>query len=191
MTYVQKDKVMKKVVLALVFLALVVAVSYYGAVVQKERTKAAYDRGKEESVHQVEEYAKRFDSLAYSVRRQELEAAESLWQRELAYRWAYDSLARIVSLGESKVDTLKMKSELALSDKEKTESGIDSTKEKSLLKHKRILSYYKKRCRALPKDLSPYEKRVALVEIRDETAQKFSIALSELDKIRADNKLDY
>ena len=31
----------------------------------------------------------------------------------------------------------------------------------------------------------------ALVEIRDETAQKFSIALSELGKVRADNKLDY
>ena len=182
---------MKKVVLALVFLALVVAVSYYGAVTQKERTQAAYERGKEESTHQVEEYAKRFDSLAYSVRRQELEAAESLWQRELAYRWAYDSLARIVSLEKSKTDSPKTKLEPAQHDKEKTESGIDSTKENSLLRHKQILSYYKKRYRALPKDLSPYEKRVALAEIRDETAQKFSIPLSELDKIRTDNKLDY
>jgi len=86
---------MKKVVLALVFLALVVAVSYYRAVTQKERTQ------------------------------------------------------------------------------------------------EQILSYYKKRYRALPKDLSPYEKRVALAEIRDETAQKFSIPLSELDEIRTDNELDY
>jgi hypothetical protein len=181
----------KKVILALVFLALVVAVSYYGAVMQKERTKAAYERGKEESVHQIEEYAKRYDSLAYSFRRQELEVAESLWQRELAYRWAYDSLARIVGLEKGKTDLLKMKSESVQSDKEKTESGIYSTKEKSPLKHRQILSYYKMRCRALPEDLSPYEKRVALVEIRGETAQKFSIPLSELDKIRADNKLDY
>lgn len=182
---------MKKVVLALVFLALVVAVSYYGALMQKERTKAAYERGKKESALQIKEYAKRFDSLGYSVRRQELEAAESLWQRELAYRWAYDSLAKIVSLEKSKIDSAKMKSEPAQSNKEKTESRIDSTKEKSLLKHKQILSYYKKRYNALPKDLSPYEKRVALVEIRDETAHKFSIPLSELDKIRTDNKLDY
>lgn len=182
---------MKKVVLALVFLALVVAVSYYRAVTQKERTQSAYERGKEESTHQVEEYAERFDSLAYSVRRQDLEAAESLWQRELAYRWAYDSLARIVSLEKSEIDSLEMNSEPAQSDKEKTESGIDSTKEKSLLKHKQILSYYKKRYRALPKDLSPYEKSVALAEIRDETAQKFSIPLSELDEIRTDNELDY
>ena len=182
---------MKKVVLALVFLALVVGVSYYGAVVQKERTKAAYERGKEESIHHIEEFTKRFDSLAHSVRRQEHEVAESLWQRELAYRRAYDSLARIVNLGESKVDSLKMKSEQVQLDKEKTDSRIDSTEEKRSLKHEQILSYYKKRYRDLPKDLSPYEKRVALVEIRDETAQKFSIPLSELDKIRADNKLDY
>lgn len=79
-------------------------------------------RGKEESTHQVEEYAERFDLLAYSVRRQELEAAESLWQRELAYRWAYDSLARIVSLEKSEIDSLEMNSEPAQSDKEKTES---------------------------------------------------------------------
>ncbi len=148
-------------------------------------------RGKEESTHQVEEYVERFDSLAYSVRRQELEAAESLWQRELAYRWAYDSLAKIVSLEKSKTDSLKTMFESALPHKEKRESGIDSTKENSLLKHKQILSYYKKRYRSLPKDLSPYEKRVALAEIRDETAQKFSIPLSELNKIRTNNELDY
>ena len=182
---------MKKVVFALVFLALVVAVSYYRAVTQKERTQAAYERGKEESTHQVEEYAERFDSLAYSVRRQELEAAESLWQRELAYRWAYDSLARIVSLEKSETDSPKTKFEPAQPHNEKTESDIDTTKENSLLRHKQILSYYKKRYRALPKDLSPYEKRVALAEIRDETAQKFSIPQSELDKIRTDSKLDY
>lgn len=69
-------------------------------------------------------------------------------------------MAGIVSLEKNKVDSLKMKSEPAQSDKEKTESGIDSTKEKNLLKHKQILSYYKKHYRALPRDLSPYEKRV-------------------------------
>ena len=182
---------MKKVVFALVFLALVVAVSYYRAVTQKERTQVAYERGKEESTHQVEEYAERFDSLAYSVRRQELEAAESLWQRELAYRWAYDSLARIINPEKSETDSLKTTTEPAHYDKEKTESGIDTTRENSLLRHKQILSYYKKRYRSLPKDLSPYEKKVALAEIRDETAQKFSIPLSELNKIRTNNELDY
>ena len=148
-------------------------------------------RGKEESTHQVEEYVERFDSLAYSVRRQELETAESLWQRELAYRWAYDSMARIVSLEKGKTDSPKTKFEQAQPHKEKRESGIDSTKENSLLRHKQILSYYKKRYRALAKDLSPYEKRVALAEIKDETAQKFSILLSELDKIRTGSELDY
>ena len=39
-------------------------------------------------------------------------------------------MAGIVSLEKNKVDSLKMKSEPAQSDKEKTESGIDSTKEK-------------------------------------------------------------
>ncbi len=182
---------MKKLVLALVLLALLVAASYYRSVVQKERTQAAYERGKNENVRQIEEWAEKFDSLAYSVRRQELEMAESLWQRELVYRRAYDSLAGIVSLENGRPDSSEARLQQAEPSEEKTESGIDLTRQSGLIGHKQILSYYKKRYHALPKDLSPYEMVVALAEIRDETAQKFSISLSELDKIRADNKLDY
>jgi hypothetical protein len=182
---------MKKVVLALVFLVLVVAVSYPRLVTKKERTQAAFERGEEESFLQIEEYAKRFDLHAYSVRQQELKVAESLWRRELAHFWGYDSLAGIVSIEKSKTDLPITKSQTAQPDKEKTESSINSTKENSLLSHKQILSYNKKRYRALPKGLSLYEKKVALAEIRDETTQKFSTPLPELDKIKTDSKLDY
>lgn len=181
---------LKKIVLALVFLGLVVAVSYYRAVTQKERTTAAYERGQEESAHQVEEYADRLDSLAYSVERQEREAAKSLWRRELAYRKGYDSLGKLIELKEGEIAPPRTGVEQSQPPNETTKVVEDTIKRKPL-KHEQILSYYNKRYRTLPEDLSPYEKRVAVAEIRGETARKFSISLRELDKIRVDNKLDY
>ena len=43
----------------------------------------------------------------------------------------------------------------------------------------------------LPSDLSDYEYRVSVDEIRAETAEKFSITVESLNKIRADNDVDF
>ncbi len=171
---------MKKVVLAVVFLAIIVALSYYSASTHKEQTQVAYEHGRQESAHQIESLNKRYNLLADSIAQQEVEAAKLVWQRELAYRSAYDSLVKASNIEESKTGSRKVDFN---SDAHLTEDG--------LLRHKQILGYYKKRYRDLPKDLSPYEKKVALAEIRDETARKFSISLEEFDKIRTENKLDY
>ena len=43
----------------------------------------------------------------------------------------------------------------------------------------------------ITKDLSEYEHRIAVNEIREETAAKFSITVTELNKIRNKYKLSY
>lgn len=184
---------MKKVFLAItaiILLGLVVGVGYIKSIRQKAQTTTAYEKGKQERAPEVIQYREKLDSLSYFYGQREVELAESIWLRELAYRSAYDSLAKIIDLEKSKRDSSKSGPEVAQARKEVGESSIDSTKN-GLSRHKQILSYYKKRYQALPKDLSPYEKRVALAEIREQTAQKFSISLQELDNIRTDSKLDY
>jgi len=181
---------MKKLMLALAFLAVVVAVSYYRAVTHKQQESAAYELGRTESAHQVSELDKQFNSLMDSTKRQQLEAVDSLWQRELAYQGALDSLNRVLDRKGSEIASLRAELEQVRSRIPSSKTDKRAKKQKAS-RHEQILSYYKKRYRSLPKDLSPYEKRVALAEIRDETAQKFTISLQELDKIRKYNKLDY
>lgn len=181
---------MKKIVLAVVFLGLIVAASYYRALTHKKQVKTAYNQGRTESAQQVEEYGQRFDSLAYSIRQQELEAAESLWYREFAYRIGYDSLTAAIEQKDGDIDSLKSELQQLREQKQTKQTSEKLVKHKAS-EHQQILSYYKKRYRELPGDLSPYEMKVALREIRDETARKFSVSLRELNKIRTDNNLDY
>ena len=56
---------------------------------------------------------------------------------------------------------------------------------------KTIAALGEKRYRNLPKDLTAYERRVALSEIREESADKFRITVAELNRIRKANKLTY
>ncbi len=181
---------MKKALLAVILLAVVVSVSYIKLVRQKTQTTNAYQQGRQEHTQQLAQYQHKLDSLRYLIGHQEVEFAESVWMREMAYRSTYDSLIKIINLEKKGVDSLKGGFESAPSHKEVREAKADSSK-RHLSMHMQILGYYKKRCQALPNDLSPYEKRIALAEIREQTAQKFSISLQELDNIRTDNKSDH
>ena len=66
-----------------------------------------------------------------------------------------------------------------------------SSKPSTESKHREILNYYKKAVGDLPGDLSAYERRVALSEIRNDTARKFAITISQLNSLRKENNLDY
>ena len=180
---------MKKAALAIVFLGLLTAVCYYRANTQKQQKESAYQLGLDEASHVVEEYDLWLDSQHQVIQRQQHEAAESLWVRELAYRDALDSLQGIIAPNQEKMDTLSQMFDKARSEAEEPESTQQVSGRKAI-EHEQILSYYRKRLKNLPGDLSQYEKNVALREIRGETVQKFSISMRELDKIRKDNQLD-
>ncbi|MDD3732594.1 MAG: hypothetical protein PHU88_09495 [candidate division Zixibacteria bacterium] len=167
---------MKKIFLAILLLIIVIAVSYYQVHRQEAREQNRYEKGYEEGTRGVERLSGEVDSLRQVVDRQELEFSGKFEQTEQAYADTIDSLKEVVSLQEQKI--------MKLQSPDKKENSLTD-------KHALILSYYKKRYSELPGDLSNYEKRVALTEIREETAQKFAITVTELDKIRENNNLNY
>ena len=181
---------MKKVVLGIVLLAIVIGVGYVRSLRHQSQKATAYERGKQEGAEVATEYQGKLDSLDYVVEQQRIEFAQSVWMKEMIYRSMYDSLAKIIDSGKRREDSLKKELTLSQQQAGTEDASVGSTRRKAS-RHEQILGYYKKRYQSLPKDLSPYEKRVALAEIRDETAQKFAISQRELDKIRSDNKLDY
>jgi hypothetical protein len=181
---------MKKVALGVVLLAIVVGVSYFKSLRHHSQTTTEYERGKQEESEKTIQDRAKLDSLSYFIERQEDSFAQSLGMREMAYRLTCDSLLKIIDSGRTGIDSLKKELDLYQKQAQTKEPVVGATGQKSS-RHEQILSYYKKRCHSLPTDLTPYEKKVALAEIREETAQKFSISLQELDNIRSDSKLDY
>ncbi len=179
----------KKVFLAFILLAIVIGVGYFRSLREKEKTATAYQKGKSEVEQQLSHVAESaIDSIKHLIEKQELEAARRLWQRQLAYSFSLDSLIKEVENEKAKSDSL-----LALinSSQPSPKNAGKKVKNKVLAKHQQALDYYRKKYQSLPKDLSPYEKEVAVKEIREETARKFSLTLDEFDKIRKKSKLDY
>ena len=174
---------MKKITLAVVLLLLIVGVSYLQVSRQDNREKALYQDGFQTGAEKANRLAVEVDSLRQVVDSQEVAFSGQLRDSEQVYTGIIDSLKNAVSSREQKIASLKKETS---SLPKKT-----STKSKTSDKHTQILSYYKKRFSQLPNDLTSYEKRVAVSEIRQETAQKFSISTDELNKIRKKNNLKY
>ncbi len=171
---------MKMILLGLVLLLVIVAVSYVKVSRLETRTAEAYQAGHAEASEKMADINELFDSALYVLEQQQVEAAESVLAREFAYRHTVDSLLETIVTKEQLVDSFQA----ALQ-----RPAVSTTDSQS--KDDRILSYYKARYLSLPKDLTDYERRVALTEIRQETARKFSISLKELKKLREANKLAY
>jgi len=113
--------------------------------------------------------------------------ADSLVKKDISYQSRIDSLEGVVDKQQKQISSLASKTTAKPA---ATISKTTSAKT-TLSKHEKILTYYKKRFTNLPKDLSDYEKRIAVKEIREETSLKFSISLQELKQIREKYKLTY
>lgn len=174
---------MKKLLLALLLLVIVLAVGYFRAARQNSQVTSAYESGRSEGNADLSRLTERNDSLAQLAEGYKEAFAESLEVMDSLQTTERDSLAQLLS---KKDDSLARLRKLA----QKTQDSQKKPPRKSYSSTE-ILSFYKSSYRELPKDLSPYERRVALTELRDKTARKFSITLAELDKIRKDNDLDY
>lgn len=176
---------MKKILLAVLLLALVVAVSYVKTWREHQRGQEFYDRGRSESIEALDEYQKETDSLKTALTETRLATADSLTKKEIAHRVEVDSLQNLVDEQSQAIEKLSAQASSP------TTASQEASARKPLSKHEQIITYYKKRYAALPKDLSNYEKRIALSEIREETSQRFSISLKELSEIRKKYKLAY
>ena len=178
---------MKKIVLAAIVLILIIGLSYVKTLRDYDRSRAFYEGGKIDGARELDESKSEADSLKLAAGEQQVAFADSLVKKDIAYQSQIDSLEGVIDGQSQQISSLKSKTTTpATATATKTVA-----KKPTLSKHEKILSYYKKRYASLPGDLSDYEKRIAVNEIREETSLKFSISLQELKKIRDKYKLTY
>ena len=185
---------MKKFLLAIFLLAVVVLVGYLQVVREQDRLQASFDAGRQASDGQVYAAQLEADSLRDLVANKELAFGDSLLRRDQTYRTTVDSLSGTIDTLEQQVAQMKKQVQAARA-AAKTKPGSGSTSAPAAARasslDQQVLSHYTQRYRRLPKDLSSYELKVAVNEIREETAKKFNITIADLNRIRSENKLDY
>jgi len=189
----------KKVLLAFALLSVVIAVSYIKGVRGDSERQAAVSASKQAAV-QLEQYEDNVDSLRSLIGQLDHSYAESLLQRDLKYGQMIDSLFDALDSVDCELDSHLLASANADPALAKTKptaavqpTEIDRKKAVEALeaRNAKILDYYTKKHRDLPADLTEYERKVSLYEIRLETAREYDITLTELKRIRNEGGLTY
>ena len=178
---------MKKIILAAVVLILIIGLSYIKTLRDYDRSRAFYNGGKADAAQELDDYKIEADSLKLAVGELQVVFADSLVKKDISYQSHIDSLEGVVDKQHEQISSLAAKATI----RPATTSIKTASTKPTISKHEQILTYYKKRYTNLPKDLSDYEKRIAINEIREETSLKYSISLQELKKIREKYKLTY
>ncbi len=187
---------MKKVLLGLFLLAALIVVSYIKTERESEREAQSFIDGHEVGARKSELVQFNTDSLEQLIDQKATEVvelrttmADTLAERDQQYAQTIDSLEAIIKAGQEEIADLEGKVVAAKQAARKPSSAPKTTAPKAA--HKDILKYYRLAVAKLPTDLSTYEYRVAVAEIKTETAAKFKITVSRLDEIRVANNLDY
>jgi uncharacterized membrane protein len=183
------------VVTAFVLLGLVLGVSYIKALRADSDQDRLYHQAGQELSQQLKRqlddslshHRRTLDSVTQDVSQQQLDFLAVLNRAALKHRSDVDSLSAEVARRDSVIDSISVRvgstqapeQVNATSDKPAELSAA----EKQQQREKAIIDHYQKRYQSLPRDLSAYERRVALGEVRSETASKFGLSLSELDTV--------
>lgn len=180
----------RKILIAFVLLLLLSVVSYVKTVREEAKLDKKVADSQNESSKVMANYEQDIDSLSNLLNEKTIAYSDSLFEKEKVSQQRIDSLVTVIAGQEKTINSLdkdlsSTKQKLA---KKQTTKSSSSGK---LSKHEQVYRYYKNRYSALPKDLSEYEKKVAVNEIREETAKKYSISLQELQKIRNRYNLNY
>ncbi|MBU8932389.1 MAG: hypothetical protein KOO62_00130 [candidate division Zixibacteria bacterium] len=182
---------MKRILIAAVLLVVLISIAYLKTNRQYDQSQDAYDEGRIVGMKGLDQKRQEADSLRYKAIQQEIAFADSMLALSRDHRQETDSLIDRISFLKSEMASLQSKLQDARNSTRDSQSMAKKSEPKKPSRHTQILTAYKKRYRALPSDLSTYEKRVALGEIRQETADEFKITLAELSKIRTAGKLNY
>ena len=172
--------------IALIFLLIVVlaGISYVKTEREHKQIDQAYETAKAETEEMSASLSLAVDSLNVLLAEKENSYEKYTEAQKASFDAQIDSLEGVVAEQAAAIAALK-------ADAKKKIAKKPSSKPTQLSQHEKIYRYYKKRYSDLPADLSDYEKKIAISEIREETAKKFTISLSELNKIRTDYKLSY
>lgn len=167
-----------------------VGLSYVKTLRNTNKRTEAFEKGKVVAGNELIQFKDRVDSLKIELGSKEVALADSIVKNKQFYQLYIDSLETNNSSLEDSISGLakKLIAKVKQPVSKKSNSKIVN---KTNNKHQKILSYYKDRYKKLPSDLSDYERRIALNEIKEETAQKFKISLAELRNLRNKFKLKY
>jgi hypothetical protein len=171
---------MKKLALALILLVALIGISYVNSTRSEAKLKKQFTEGFESGSKDTKTAIQRADSVAQEMELTKGRYRDSLVSLTTLSQVESDSLEMVIDQKDHEIAGLKEKAKAARSQK----TTAKSASVQSSLKHSQVLDYYKRRLNELPKDLSEYERKIALSEVRDETAKKFSITVGELDKLR-------
>ncbi len=181
---------MKKVILGITLLAIIAGVSYVKSIRGQNVKNEAFRQGRKQSAAELSQSMGEAESLRTVLGQRELQFADSITARSLRETAQVDSLYELIDNKDKQINSLEGK----LQQSEKSlRSGSTTSKKPNpeAARSKKIIEYYKMRYKRLPQDLTDYESKVALNEIREETAAKFSISVTELKVIRAKYALKY
>lgn len=178
---------MKKVGLAILLLAIVIGVGYLSALRNQSAEKSRYQEGYAKGLGELAAVKKEADSLRMTIQKQELVSSDSLKAFKTRYATQVDSLHRLLATKDSLLSVQRRGKVGGQSTRTVKNAPKPGTSKGDDLSHAQILEYYKRRLGQLPGDLSDYERKVAVNEIRTETAKKFSISIPDLDKLRQGN----
>jgi len=170
---------MRKLLLGILIIILLVGVTYYKNQREQAQEQTVYAEGFEAGEKQALENSLAIDSIERELAREQ-EVIDSLKATGESHTVALDSLARLTRRQEARIGELQRENDRLA---KKAEQAGSRTQQ--------ILAHYNQRYNDLPSDLSDYEYKVALTEIRTETAQKFGITTDELNRIRKRFNLDY
>ena len=186
---------MKKVILFIVLLGVLIGIIFVKTGRDQAQIDEAFRTGVAKAQLEVAAYQKRVESLRVSTDQSRLAWADSLRRHDSVFTVYRDSVKELLVAQADKIKELQKKSRTSA---KTTPNGTTASTSKAksdtggvLNRHAQILSYYKNRYSELPGDLSTYERKAALTEIRQETVSKFAITLAELVEIRKIYKLDY
>ncbi len=141
---------------------------------------------------QLAEYEDNVDSLHSLIDRLDADYAESLSQRDLEYGRRIDSLFDVLDSVECELDSHYLSSAEAptiVAEEADAEPVVDVATQKS--RRDEVIEFYKSQYANLPGDLTAYERKVSLYEIRLKTAKKFQLTLTELKQMRDEGVLNY
>lgn len=176
---------------ALVLLALVLGVSYIKALRADSEQEAMYSQTNEELNEQIRDSLRQhrqvLDSVKQVTAQQQLDFLTVINRAALQHRADIDSLSSQLKRKDSLIDSISSARQSVANAKPQTLSKEEQQRQRE----EKIIEHYKKRYHSLPNDLSAYERKVALGEIRSETADKYGLSMSELESLRKKYDLTY
>lgn len=181
---------MKKIVLAAILVCLLAGVSYIKSVRTAAGEEEAFRQGRREAITEAVVDLNLADSLKNELGQQTVAFADSLIEQGRQYNRILDSLSETLITGADSISRLNRELEASLK-KRADFTQRKSTASKAEIRDQKILADYQKRYKSLPTDLSKYELKVALSELRSETADKFGISLRQLSDLRKKANLQY